>query len=161
LLAASRERAVAVEADRFFDFITSGFVEPWKPESHDQNTTVMRAVADAARAYAGDGWFTIVEGIVIPRWFLTPLRERLEAGGHRIAYAVLRAPLDVCVARRPAIEREVVESIWRQFEDLGPLADHAVDTTDRSPDAVAGELAAGLGGRLLLQPPTDRAGASP
>jgi hypothetical protein len=112
----------------------------------------MRAVAYAARVYAGDGWFTIVEGIVIPRWFLTPLREALEAAGHRVAYAVLRAPLDVCVARRPAIDRAVVETLWSQFEDLGDLAGHAVEAGGAAPEAVADDLAGALGSRLLLSP---------
>jgi adenylate kinase family enzyme len=32
-LAARRERGVHLEADSFFRFISSGYVEPWKPES--------------------------------------------------------------------------------------------------------------------------------
>jgi adenylate kinase family enzyme len=31
LLAARSDRAVHLEADWFFDFIRSGYVEPWKP----------------------------------------------------------------------------------------------------------------------------------
>ena len=45
-------RSVHVEADRFFESIKSGFVDPWKPESHEQNTKVMRIVGDVAAAYA-------------------------------------------------------------------------------------------------------------
>lgn len=145
------ECAAHVEADRFFGFIESGFIEPWKPESQTQNEVVMRIVADAAAGYAAAGYFTVVEGIVIPRWFLTPLRQALEAAGHQVAYAVLRVPLDVCVARRPAIEREVVENLWRQFDDLGELADHAVDTNSASPESVAAELSGRLkSGSLTL-----------
>jgi adenylate kinase family enzyme len=36
LLAARRARAVHLESDSFFHFIASGYVEPWKPESHRQ-----------------------------------------------------------------------------------------------------------------------------
>jgi hypothetical protein len=38
-------------------------------------------------------------------------------------------PLELCTARRPAIEADVVEGIWRQFEDLGELRDHGIDAS--------------------------------
>jgi hypothetical protein len=151
-LAARHERAVAIEADRFFDFIASGFIPPWTPESHEQNTVVMQIVADAAAAYAAAGYLTIVEGIVIPRWFLPPLSEALWDAGHDVAYAVLRAPLELCLARRAAIEEHVVESVWRQFEDLGEFERNAIDVTKVPPDAVADELADGLAERFRLSP---------
>ena len=52
LLAARRERAVHLESDSFFHFIVSGYIEPWKPESHEQNEAVMAAVGEAAARYA-------------------------------------------------------------------------------------------------------------
>ena len=61
-LARRHGRSVHLEADRFFHFIASGFVEPWKPDSHEQNTVVMRVV-------------------VSPRWFLAPLRDQLREAG--------------------------------------------------------------------------------
>jgi adenylylsulfate kinase-like enzyme len=73
LLAERRERAVHVESDRFFDFIRSGYVEPWKPESRVQNEVVMQTIAGAAAAYARAGYFTIVDGIVLPRFFFEPV----------------------------------------------------------------------------------------
>ena len=139
-----------LEADRFFTFIESGFVEPWKAESHAQNETVMRIVGDAAAAYAGAGYFTVVEGIVIPRWFLGPLSDALRAAGHTVAYAVLHAPLELCLARRDQIDAEVVESIWTQFQDLGELEAHAIDVGDATPDAVVRELTDGLRSRFHL-----------
>ena len=141
-----------MEADRFFDFIESGFIEPWKPESHEQNTTVMQIAGDSAAAYADAGYFTIIEGIVIPKWFLEPLRSELAARGHGVAYAVLRAPLELCLERRPLIAPPVVESIWRQFEDLGEFESHAIDVAEATPEAVAEQLTAGLRERLLLSP---------
>lgn len=65
-LAARFDRAVHLQADVFFDFIRSGFVEPWKPESREQNEVVMGIVADTAAAYAAAGYFTILDGIVYP-----------------------------------------------------------------------------------------------
>jgi hypothetical protein len=146
------QRAAHLDTDRFFDFIESGFVPPWLPESHEQNATVMRIAGDAAAAYAADGYFTIVEGIVIPRWFLTPLRERIEREGRRVAYAVLRAPLELCVARRSHVDGAVVEGIWRQFGDLGPLERNVIDVADTGPEGLAAELEEGLETRFLLSP---------
>jgi hypothetical protein len=152
LLAERFDRAAHVEADRFFDFIESGFVAPWLPESHEQNTAVMAIVGDAAAAYADAGYFTIVEGIVIPKWVLEPLRDELRARGHAVAYAVLSAPLDICIERRAQIEAGVIDSIWSQFTDLGEFEAHRIDVTSASPEAVAAELADGLRGGLLLSP---------
>ena len=90
ILAERSPRAAHLEADRFFAFIQSGYVEPWKPESQEQNEVVMGIVARAAAGYTDGGYLTIVDGIVIPAWFLRPLREALETAGHRVAYAVLR-----------------------------------------------------------------------
>ena len=156
LLAASRQRAAHLESDRFFHFVVSGYVEPWKPEAHEQNTVVMGIVGRAAAAYADAGYFTIVDGIVSPRWFYAPLRDALRAAGHRVAYAVLRAPLDVCVARaagrdEPRLaERPVVEQLWRDFADLGPLERHAIDTGATSAEATAEALARRLRDELLV-----------
>ena len=145
ILAERSDRAVHLESDLFFEFIRSGFVEPWKPESHEQNTVVMRIVADAAAAYAAAGYFTIVEGMLIPGWFLEPVRDSVREAGHPVATAVLRAPLEVCAARRPG--SEVVERLWRDFADLGPLETNVVDVERASPaeaaDLVAGRLREG------------------
>jgi tRNA uridine 5-carbamoylmethylation protein Kti12 len=155
-LTAASERAVHLEADRFFRFIRAGYVEPWKPEAHAQNATVMQIVAAAAARYADAAYFTVVEGIVIPRWFLGPLSEGLQAAGHRVAYAVLRAPFDVCLARvgqrgdETPVDAHVISGIWSQFDDLGALEGHVIETTAQPVDAVARTLRESIDGRLLL-----------
>lgn len=151
LLASRSERAVHLESDSFFHFIRAGYVEPWKPESHEQNTTVMDIVAAAAASYAEAGYFTILDGIVSPRWFLELLRDALQAADHAVAYAVLRAPLAVCVSR--AADREtsriadpsIVERFGHDFADLGPLEHHAIDSDGKEPEQLAGELQRCLG----------------
>jgi tRNA uridine 5-carbamoylmethylation protein Kti12 len=143
LLAERSERAVHVESDHFFRFIRSGFVEPWKRESARQNAVVMRIVAGAAAAYATAGYLTIVDGIVLPSFFFEPLRNALHEAEHDVAYAVLRAPLDLCVARagardsQPLADPQVVERLWHDFADLGPLTPHAVDVAAEDPPTVA------------------------
>src|SRR6186997_3330933 len=37
LLMSRFQRAVHLRSDEFFHFIRAGYVEPWKPESHEQN----------------------------------------------------------------------------------------------------------------------------
>ena len=156
LLASGSDRAVHLEADVFFDFIRSGFVEPWRAESREQNIAVMGIVTAAAGAYADAGYFTILEGIVSPRWFFEPVRDGLRARGHDVAFAVLQAPPDVCVARvnarlgaRPAAAA-VVKRVWAEFADLGSLEDHAIDSQARPPEEIAAEIGRRLNADLLV-----------
>lgn len=157
ILAERSARAVHLESDAFFRFIRSGYAEPWKPESHRQNQIVMRIVAGAASGYATAGYFTIIDGIVIPGWFLEPLRDALHNAGHRVAYAVLRAPLSVCKARAQGREREplddpvVIEQLWQSFADLGDLERHTLEVGDGNPEEPADLLAQLLeDGRLCV-----------
>jgi len=157
LLADRFPRAVHLESDRFFSFIRGGFVEPWRPESQQQNELVMRLVGEAAAGYARAGFFTIVDGIVIPRWFLAPLREILAAAGLQASYAVLRVPLAACAARieeregEGVSDQEAIARIWAQFADLGAFERHAIDVEGRTPEQVAASLAELLAaGRLAL-----------
>jgi predicted kinase len=143
VLAERSNSAVHLESDVFFRFIRSGYIEPWRPESHDQNHLVMQIVGEAAAGYAAAGYFTIVDGIVIPRWFLHPLREVLHAAGLRVAYAVLRAPLPVCMARfdaregGPLADPDAIEQIWSEFADLGEFERNAVEAENKAPGGAA------------------------
>ncbi len=156
LLAARSRRAVHVESDCFFHFIQAGYVEPWKPESHEQNTAVMGIVADAAAGYARAGYFTIVDGIVSPRWFLEPLRDSLHLDGQRVDYAILRPPLAVCIERAAArasgrlSDPEVLERLWHDFTDLGPLESNVLDNGAQAPEATVAALGERLQADLLL-----------
>ncbi len=156
LLAARSERAVHLESDRFFHFIQSGYIEPWKPESHEQNTTVMRIVGSAAAGYAKAGYFTIIDGIISPRWFLEPMRDSLRAAGQAVAYAVLRAPLSVCLSRArdraPDLlsDAAVIERLSHEFVNLGRLETHVIDTGARTADATAGVVSELLQANRLI-----------
>lgn len=155
LLASGSKRAVHLESDAFFHFIRAGYVEPWKPESHTQNTAVMGIVAAAAAGYADAGYFTILDGIISPRWFFQPLRDALQSAGHAVAYAVLRAPFSVCASRAASreasriVDPAVIEQLWQDFADLGPLEGHAIDSDGKSAARVAEEVAQCLRQGLL------------
>jgi predicted kinase len=155
ILAERSARAVHIESDAFFRFIRSGHVEPWKPESGEQNRVVMGVVAAAAAGYAAAGYTTIVDGIVIPRFFLEPLRSSLRDAGQQVAYAVLRAPLSVCLARVRARkgallgEPGVVERLWHDFSQLGELERNVLDIGEAGPEGAADLLEQGLAAGLL------------
>lgn len=151
LLAQRAERSVHVEADRFFFFIRSGFVEPWDPESHEQNQMAMRTAAEAAASYATAGYETIIEGIVIPRWTLDVVRGTLEAAGVPVSYAVLRAPQAHCVARvlgregdPDAYAPDMLAALCSEFDDLEAFERHAIDVTGLDAEQTAAAVAARL-----------------
>jgi adenylate kinase family enzyme len=150
LLAGRHARSVHLESDRFFHFVASGYVEPWRAESHDQNVAVMRIVGEAAVSYARAGYWTIVDGIVIPGWFYEPLREAMHAAGFETALVVLRPPLEVALERatgrgeRLLSDAAVVEQLWRSFSDLGELEQHVLDNAGQTPEETATEVAARL-----------------
>ncbi|HEY2788895.1 MAG TPA: AAA family ATPase [Gaiellales bacterium] len=144
LLTAANARAVHLESDVFFHFITSGYIAPWTDEAHSQNTVVMDAVATAAAKYAHAGYFTVIDGILGPRWFFTAVRDGLAAQGCQVAYAVLRPQLDVALrraaTRSPATlsDPAVIRKLWAGFHGLDPcMESHVFDTTNETPDETA------------------------
>lgn len=154
LLAEREQRSVHLEADRFFYFIRSGFVEPWDPASDDQNQLAMRTAAEAAASYANADYETIFEGIVIPRWTLGVIRETLRSANVPTAYAVLRAPHAECAGRVQEREGDpdlfepgVLAAISSEFDDLGKFERHAIDVgamdAEEAATAVATRLAEG------------------
>jgi predicted kinase len=156
-LAARFPRSVHLESDRFFQFIRSDYVEPWRPESSEQNRVVMRIVAEAAARYAAAGYFTIIDGIVIPGWFLEPIRDVLHDAGHQVALAVLRAPLSLCLARvqeregGPEVDSDALEQIWQSFADIGEFEANVLEPTDEDVEKVTETLTRDLeDGRLLV-----------
>ena len=147
--------SVHLESDTFFHFIRAGYVEPWRSESRAQNEAVMRIVARAAAGYASAGYRTTVEGIFIPGWFLEPVRDALREEGHEVAYAVLRAPLGVCMRRiqaregDPPIDAAAVERIWQSFVGLGEYEPNAIDVEDLEAEEVSALLSQRLSQGLL------------
>jgi cytidylate kinase len=88
--------AALVPGDDFFAFWSRGFVEPWLPESRQQNETILTAAGAAVGAYSRGGCQVVYEGVLGP-WLLPAfLAGAGPVGGH---YVVLLPPLDVCLAR--------------------------------------------------------------
>lgn len=143
LLAGRAGVGAHVEADSIFQFVAAGWVDPWKPEAHEQNVVVMAAVGEVAAGFAGAGYRTIVDGIFVPGWLFEPVRDQLHAAGLDVAYAVLRPPLGVATERaskrgsRGLAETAVVEEVWHAFADLGELEAHVLDNAALTPEQTA------------------------
>jgi predicted kinase len=139
LLTARYDRAVHLESDFFWHSITSGYIEPWKPESHEQNMLVMQILVDVAAGYARAGYFTVIDGIVGPAWFLRPLQDAFTTAGLQIAYVILRPRLPLAIERatiRSASrlpDRSVIEQVWDGFAHLDEtLERHVIDNSEQT-----------------------------
>lgn len=107
LLADRYEPSALVEGDAFFAFLRRGYVEPWKPASHEQNTAVVEAAAAATGRLTRHA-SVIYDGVVGP-WFLP---EFLAASGVSVVhYVVLLPPVEVCLSR-------VEQRVGHGFTDL-------------------------------------------
>jgi predicted ABC-type ATPase len=96
VMANAAEPSVLVEGDVFFGFLMRGAIEPWLPESNEQNEVVTRAAASAAGRFAAGGFRVIYDGVVGP-WFLPTFAAATGLCG--LEYVVLLPPVEICVAR--------------------------------------------------------------
>jgi predicted kinase len=147
-------RCVHVESDLLFHAIASGSIEPWRPEAHEQNTVVMDVVARVAIGFAGAGYPTIVDGILLPGWFLEPVRDALHDAGVQVSLAILRPSRETVVSRRSRIEPSIpageVEAMWRDFTRPGPPERHSFENEgDRDATSTA-IVAAWEAGQLIV-----------
>ncbi|EFT9694530.1 hypothetical protein HVJ55_001764, partial [Campylobacter coli] len=91
----------------------------------------------AAKRYARGGYDVIVDGIIGP-WFLKPWQS-LVREHYEVHYIILRASKEETMKR--AVERskldretniELVETMWKQFSNLGIYELNVIDTTTHS-----------------------------
>jgi chloramphenicol 3-O-phosphotransferase len=144
LLAERAGCGVHLETDWFFHTIRSGYVPPWLRESHEQNTTVMRAAAAAALAYDGGGYEVFVDGIVGP-WFLESFAAPYRAEGRPLHYVVLRVQLATALRRLAergdgSIATDPAEQVHSQLGELGDRESHAIQVDGLDPHAVAARV---------------------
>ncbi|MEM9566149.1 MAG: AAA family ATPase [Actinomycetota bacterium] len=95
MLAERLDPSALVSGDRFFGFLATGAMEPWRPESHAQNTVVTEAAAAATARFAAD-YDTVFDGVVGP-WFLPTFAAA--AGLAQLDYVVLLPSEATCVRR--------------------------------------------------------------
>ena len=97
------EPSMLVEGDAFFGFLRRGAIDPWLPESHQQNTVITAAAADTAVSIAAAGYHTVFDGVVGP-WFIGEFTRRCLAAGVELDYVLLIPSVGECqqrVAHRP------------------------------------------------------------
>lgn len=137
-LAAARPNGLHLQSDTFYTFPAHP-IDPTDPRSQAQNTAIMQALGAASGAFARAGYDVYLEGVIGP-WFLPTLVDALPPEAP-LAYVVLRAPLDLALARVRERQGEgvsaTVEHMHRAFAELGPYAEHALDASHDGPEAIA------------------------
>ncbi|MCU1374415.1 MAG: hypothetical protein JWO68_1701 [Actinomycetia bacterium] len=157
-VAQSFEPAIHLVGDEFFRVIATGYVPPWRPESHTQNQTVQSAVTAAALRYALGGYTVVLDWIVGP-WALPQLVDETGNTGVPLHYVVLRPDEVTALARATArgapelVDPEPIAKMYDAFRDLGSYERHVLDSTGATTDeTVAAVLAAiAAGDHLLVQ----------
>jgi adenylate kinase family enzyme len=166
LLADSLTLSVHLPSDDFWRNIRRGRIAPYLTEAHQQNQTVMEAIAQAAFAYAIGGYQVICDGIVGP-WFLDVFRAVAAVRVIPLHYVILRP--DEATALRRAVSRSAealtdpgpIRSLHRQFTQVGAFEAHVLDSTWLSPRATAEAVQHGLaqGAYRVAAPATSAADA--
>ena len=144
-----------MHSDDFYAYIAKGYVEPWKPESRDQNTVVVEVLTASALRFAEGGYLVAMDGIIGP-WFLDPWR----AAAERVAvhYVVLMPDASANLARfagrkdHPLQDEAVVTQMWEAFEaHRSGYERHMLDTSGQTPAQSLAALRAGVAeGRFRL-----------
>jgi predicted kinase len=152
--------AVHLHADDFWRFIRSGAIPPYLPQANEQNAVVITALARAAASYASGGYYVIVDGIIGP-WFIQRFCTAAGPATEPIHYLVLRPdePTTLGRARQRGVDaltgREPIQSMYREFADLGPYEHHVIDrTTLDAADTAERVQQAVTTGQFVLRPTT-------
>ena len=134
------ERSALVEGDAFFAFLARDAIEPWLPESHQQNETVTRAAAAAAGHFAAGGLATVYDGVVGP-WFLPTFAA--STGLAHLDYVVLLPSCERCVDRVATrtghgfTDEAATRRMYAQFAAATIDSRHVLADPPDEPEAVA------------------------
>jgi len=155
-IAGRLSRSVLVEGDAFFGFLRSGAIEPWLPESHDQNALVTQVAGGAAGKFANGGFETIYDGVVGP-WFLD---EFLSASGlPSLDYVVLLPSVETCIKRVLARKNHgfkdepAARHMHDHFVRQAPADRHIINNVDQSPEELSAYILDVRGRGDLTYPP--------
>ena len=139
-LAADGARGVHLEGDAFYRFLPK-LIAPTRPESKEQNATIIRASLRAAAAYDAGGYEVVVDGIFGP-WFLPLVAEELAVADYVILRldeerAVRRAGARAAYPGDPAMVRQMNAA----FAAVGDHERHVIEVGDRTARDIADEIA--------------------
>jgi cytidylate kinase len=143
LLADTTPRSALVAGDAFFGFLANGAIEPWLPESHEQNTIVTHAAGLAAGEFARGGLEVVYDGVIGP-WFLEIFG--VIAGLSELDYVVLLPSVEICqqrVAGRAGhgfTDLDATADVHRQFTRADVAERHVIRNDSDSPEAIAASI---------------------
>ena len=126
---------VHFHSDDLWGYIKHGRIDPWLPESDQQNRMIMQIAADVAGRYAEAGYFVILDGVVRPDWL--PAFLALACPLH---YIVLRTTvteaIERCQARGGDSLRDplVVADLHAQFANLGAFEHNVLSLSGKDRD---------------------------
>jgi predicted ABC-type ATPase len=133
LLVQEFEPSALVAGDEFFAFVRRGFIAPWLPASHAQNTVVTQS-AGAAAGHLVQGGYTVVYDGVIGPWLIDTFM--LWAGLEQVHYALLLPSQNSCVERvRQRVghgftDEPATRRMWRQFAEADIDSRHLITVED-------------------------------
>lgn len=141
-LAGRSEVGVHLLTDDFRHYLSHP-IDPSKPASQAQNTTITRAFLAAAKEFDLAGYQVYVDGVIGPWWL-----ETIELIFPTFDYLLLHASLETVIARTAQRARttqqsaapELVQAMHRQFERV--VSDHQVrviQTDNLALDAITAE----------------------
>jgi chloramphenicol 3-O-phosphotransferase len=126
---------VHFHSDDLWGYIKHGRIDPWLPQSNQQNRMIMQIAADVAGRYADGGYFVILDGVVRPDWL--PAFTALVRPLH---YIVLRTTATEAIERCQARGGDslgdplVVAGIHSRFADLGAFEHHVLSVSGKEKD---------------------------
>lgn len=133
----SHDCAVHIHTDDFYHYICKGYIEPWKPESNNQNIVIANVMASCAATFVEAGYDVYIDGIVGP-WHLTPWIQ-LAHNNTAVHYAVLRPDMQTTIDRATArnrnddlVDADIVKKMWCDFADLGIYESHVINTAGQT-----------------------------
>lgn len=139
-IAQRREPSVLVEGDAFFGFLQRGAIDPWLPESNDQNTVVTNAAGAATGRFVEGGMHVVYDG-VIGSWSLDEFLT--STGLDHLAYVVLLPSIATCVHRVAARvghgfkDESAARDMHDQFATRGGDPRHVIADSADSVEALA------------------------
>jgi len=151
LLASRFEPSVLVDGDAFFAFLAMGAVEPWLPESAEQNDVVIQAAAVAAGRFTHGGYTTVYDGVLGP-WFLPTFATA--TGLDQLDYAVLLPSADRCVQQVAGrtdhgfTDESATRKMHEEFAQADVESRHVIEVVGDAGEVVDSVLAARSAGAL-------------
>ncbi len=151
LLVKRADPSILVEGDRFFDFLAEGAIDPWLPESHQQNRIVTDAAAAATGRFAAS-YDTVYDGVVGP-WFLPTFARA--TGLAELDYVIVLPDVETSVARvRSRIghgftDETATRKMHREFSSADVDARHIIVNDALSPEATADAISSARSAGLL------------